>query len=172
MIEIILVNQTNNAAVGSSRFRLVLLTLRWNSRQRCFLFMMKTLFLLQLHLKPLSKAMGYCQTVPRVFRTAIPGLIPPCKSSKLSADKPLLTSLAWKPWGRNRGQIHWLLKGIWFSVSRLPIGALSSAVGVSVVGAVLHTSGWLPVVGQLQKAMISLWWEKRVLVVSPILISR
>lgn len=96
-----------------------------------FVCMMKTLFLLRLHLKPLSKAMGYCQTLPRVFWTAIPGLIPPHKSSKLSANKPLLTSLAWKPWARNTGQTHWLLKGIWFSASRLPVSALSSAVGTS-----------------------------------------
>lgn len=129
LIKVILVNQTDDAEVGSSLFRLVLLMF-WKQQAAFFFVRNEDLFLQQLHLKPLSrKAMGYCQTLLRVFTTALPGLIPSHKSSKLSANKPLLTSLAWKPWARNIG--HWSLKGIWFSVSRLPVSALSSAVGPS-----------------------------------------
>lgn len=70
-----------------------------------FFSVMKTLFLLQLHLKPpFQKAMGYCHALLRVFTTAVPGLIPSHKSSNLSASKPLLTSLAWKPWAGNIGR--------------------------------------------------------------------
>lgn len=72
---------------------------------------------------------GFAQSF--FLSTAMPGLIPSGKSSKLSANKLLLTSLAWKQWAGNTGQIHWLLKGIWFLVSRLPISAFSSAVGPS-----------------------------------------
>lgn len=112
-------------------FSLVFLSLYW---KHSFLLMMKTWFRLQPHQKPLSETMGHCQVLPRVFSTAMPGLIPSGKSSKLSANKLLLTSLAWKQWAGNTGQVHWLLKGIWFSVSRLPVSAFSSAVGPSSCG--------------------------------------
>lgn len=66
-----------------------------------------------------------------VFSTAMSGLIPSHKSSKLSANKPPLTSLARKPWARNTEQVHDLFKGSCFSVSRLPVSASFSAVGPS-----------------------------------------
>jgi len=76
LIKVILVNQTNDAEVGSCLFRLVLLTVL--KQQAAFFFVFDgDLFLQQLHLKPLSrKSLGYCQTLPRVFTTALPGLIP------------------------------------------------------------------------------------------------